>query len=71
MAEAKCPLCGSESFYLKDAEDEYEIYEFDLKEGDIVFNSEVEESELPDITGEIETYCNRCAWHDKLKTLKP
>jgi hypothetical protein len=69
MVELKCPLCGSNSFYTKDPIDPYEIYEFELAEGKIVFNSEVDESEMPTVDEETETYCNRCAWHDKLKTL--
>ena len=68
MVELKCPLCGSKSFYTKDPGDSYEIYEFDLTEGKIVFNSEVDESDLPTVDGETETYCNRCAWHEKFKT---
>ena len=66
MVDSKCPLCGSKSFFVKDPADPYEIYEFDLKEGEILFNSE---EDVPPVEGETETYCNRCAWHDKLKTL--
>jgi len=70
MAELKCPLCGSNSFYTKDPTDPYEIYEFDVTEGKIVFSSEVDESELPEVDQETETYCNRCAWHYKLKAIR-
>ena len=70
MSESKCPLCSSQNFFVKDPDDPYEIYEFDLKEGEIVFRTEGDESELPEIEGETETYCNRCAWHDKLRTLR-
>jgi len=69
MIELKCPLCGSHSFYTKDPTDPYEIYEFYLSEGKIVFSSEADESDLPEVDQETETYCNRCAWHDKLKAL--
>ena len=69
MAELKCPLCGSNSFYTKDPTDPYEVYEFDLSDVKVVFNSEVDESDLPEFDEETETYCNRCAWHYKLKTL--
>jgi hypothetical protein len=69
MSDSKCPLCGSQSFFVKDPVDPYEIYEFDLEEGEIIFSSEGDESELPTVEDETETYCNRCAWHDKLKTL--
>jgi hypothetical protein len=69
MVKLKCPLCGSNSFYTKDPIDPYEIYEFELTEGKIVFNLEVDESDMPTVDEETETYCNRCAWHDKLKAL--
>jgi rRNA maturation protein Nop10 len=55
MSDEKCPLCGSESFYVKDPGDPYEIYEFDLKDGKIVFNSDTDESEIPEVQGETET----------------
>ncbi|UCG12666.1 MAG: hypothetical protein JSU72_19675 [Deltaproteobacteria bacterium] len=70
MSETNCPLCGSQSFYVKDAEDEYEIYEFDLKGGEIVFTPEAGTSELPEVGGDTETFCNRCAWHGNLKSLR-
>lgn len=70
MAELKCPLCGSNSFYTKDPADPYEIYEFELSDGKILFGSEVDESALPEVDQDTETYCNRCAWHDKLKALR-
>ena len=40
MVDSKCPLCGSSSFFVKDPVDPYEIYEFDLEEGKIIFSSE-------------------------------
>lgn len=30
MAPNKCPDCGSQGFYVKDSEDQYNISEFDL-----------------------------------------
>lgn len=69
MARSECPLCGSNSFYTKDPTDPYEIYEFDLSDGKIIFSAEVDEADLPVVDQETETYCNRCAWHDKLKAL--
>jgi hypothetical protein len=70
MTQMKCPACGSESFYTKDPEDQYNIFDFDLKEGKIIFNVEDTESNMPDVVEETETFCKRCAWHDKFKTLK-
>jgi hypothetical protein len=69
MTQMKCPACGSESFYTKDPDDQYNIFEFSLKEGRIIFNPEDTESTQPDIVEETETFCQRCAWHDKFKTL--
>ena len=65
----KCPDCGSQRFYVKDPEDQYNISEFDLKDGEIVYSDT--EPDLLEIVDDTETFCNRCAWHDKFKTLKP
>ena len=70
MSETKCPLCGSQRFYVRDPEDQYELYEFDLNEGRVIFDPETTGTELPQISAETETYCNKCAWHDTFKTLK-
>jgi Zn finger protein HypA/HybF involved in hydrogenase expression len=29
MNPMKCPACGSQSFHIKDPEDQYDIFEFD------------------------------------------
>jgi hypothetical protein len=63
MDEFKCPQCGSNNFYVKDPDDEYEVFEFDYKAGGIVF-----QDENTDITKDQETYCNKCAWHDKFSS---
>ena len=68
MAPMKCPGCGCESFYVKDPDDQFNIFEFDLKEGTIIPRSG-EEDQLS-VEEETETYCERCAWHDKFKALK-
>lgn len=60
----KCPVCGSQKFFVKDHEDEYEMHEFDLEDGRAVFVSEPQE-----IQPETETYCNRCSWHGSFATL--
>ena len=33
----KCPVCGSLNFFVKDPDDEYETFEFELKDATIVF----------------------------------
>jgi hypothetical protein len=71
MPDGKCPYCGSRSFYVKDPEDQYEIYEFDLEGGDLQFKpGDAEASQPPEIGAETETYCGTCAWHGRLDTLK-
>lgn len=70
MAEKKCPYCSSQSFYVKAPQDEYEIYEFDLKGGEILPSPENLETDWPDINGDTETYCSKCSWHGQFKTLK-
>ncbi len=56
-------------FYVKDPHDEYELYEFECKDGKICFDSDVDESETPEIESGTETYCTKCAWHDKFNEL--
>ncbi len=65
----KCPTCSCENFFIKDADDEYEIYEFSCSEGKIKFDAGLDKQEVPEITNETETYCNKCAWHGKLDTI--
>ncbi len=69
MNDGKCPLCKSQRFYVKNPQDAYEVYEFRLEQGKIVFDPEEDDGDAPDIEGETETYCTRCSWHDKFKTL--
>ena len=65
----KCPTCGCEKFFVKDPDDEYEVYTFTRQDGELAFEPEVDHSVLPEVTGDSETFCDRCAWHGKLKTL--
>ena len=69
MARKKCPVCGCMKFYVIDPVDEYEIFEFECEEDEIVFNPEIDESEKPEIEDETETFCDQCAWHGKLNQL--
>jgi hypothetical protein len=61
----KCPTCGSQRFFIKDPEDEYTTYEFDLHDEQPVFEDETQE-----VRPETETFCCRCSWHDRFKTLQ-
>ncbi len=38
----KCPTCGSEEFYIKDEDDEYDIYEFTCSDREVVFSEEAD-----------------------------
>lgn len=70
MASMKCPDCGAQRFYVKDPDDQYNIFEFDLQEGEIVFSDGQTASDQPQVNEDTETFCDRCAWHDKFKSLK-
>ena len=65
----KCPTCGCEKFYLKDPDDEYEIYTFTVQDGSVSFDPDQEDSSRPEVTQKSEAFCDRCAWHGKLKSL--
>lgn len=66
----KCPVCGCEKFYVKDPDDEYEVHEFEAKEGQVVFCSDQGEPNAPEINEHTDTHCNKCAWHGEFRTLK-
>ena len=67
MTDTKCPFCGCHAFYVKDPDDEYEIYEFECQDGKVVFSSEAEGADLPKIGTDTEINCNKCAWHGELQ----
>jgi hypothetical protein len=69
MKNGTCPLCQSRSFYVKNPQDSYEVHEFHLEQGKIVFEPEEDAGEAPDIEEGTETYCTRCSWHDKFRML--
>ena len=70
MAPMKCPDCGAQRFYIKDPEDQYNIFEFDLKDGEVFFSDLESDTDPPRVVQETETYCDRCAWHDRFETLQ-
>jgi hypothetical protein len=61
----KCPACQSEIFYLKDPDDEYEIFEFALRRGEMNFLENEGSKDLPPLRDETQIFCNRCAWHGR------
>jgi hypothetical protein len=66
----KCPVCGSLSFFVKDPDDAYETFEFELKDATIVFDSEAGKSDSPEVKNDTEVFCEKCSWHDKFQELK-
>ena len=42
MTQSKCPVCGCKKFYVKNPDDEYDIYEFKCKEGEICFEEDLD-----------------------------
>ena len=63
----ECPLCRCPKFYLKDPDDEFEIYEFTSRDGEIMFDCDEEPPAWDETTV---AYCDRCAWHGKMKEVK-
>jgi hypothetical protein len=64
-----CPVCGCTEFYLKDPEDEFETYEFELEGAGPAFRSPPESDAALELADDTETFCNRCSWHGKFKEL--
>lgn len=70
MHQSKCPVCGCKTFYVKNPEDEYDVHEFECREGEVRFSENTEPDECPSVDEKTETYCNDCAWHDKFEKIK-
>lgn len=70
MRQSKCPACGCEKFYVKNPDDEYDIYEFECRDGEACFDEDPDGDECPEIDPGTETFCHACAWHDKFGKLK-
>lgn len=70
MKQLKCPDCGTQQFYVKDPEDQYNISDFSLKNGTIEYLDDEPEAERIPVLEDTEVFCNQCAWHDKFTRLK-
>ena len=66
----KCPFCGCQTFYIKDADDEFETYGFDGTSGEVCFNPEIDASDIPDVCNDSHIYCEKCAWNGKFAETK-
>ena len=64
MKEIKCPICGSQRFFLKEAPEAYESYEFTLRGQEPVF-----EDEAGELTPTSQVYCCRCTWQGPWQSL--
>ena len=65
-----CPLCKSQQFYIKNPEDSFETYDFELEDGRLRFDDPESAPTTDQIEKEEEIFCQRCAWHgpfDKIK----
>jgi uncharacterized protein YbaR (Trm112 family) len=60
-----CPVCKSNHFYVKDPADEFEIYEFEYRDGRMQFADPQGLSHAPEIEKDGKIYCQRCSWHGK------
>lgn len=57
----KCPVCGSLNFFVKDPDDEYETFEFELKGDGVIFTPGAAESGSPEVNSDTEVFCEKCA----------
>jgi hypothetical protein len=69
MTDAKCPVCGSARFYIKDPDDEFECHEFECRGGEICFDPALTTAMAPEIQAQTETFCHKCAWHGAFERL--
>ena len=60
-----CPVCKSDQFFVKDPDDDYEIFEFQYKNGEMRFADADAEAGVDEIGEKREIFCQRCAWHGK------
>lgn len=70
MTKGKCPQCGCKRFYFKDPENAFETYEFEVVDGQFRFTDDTQRFDARLDDEETMTFCDRCSWHDRLKTLK-
>ena len=47
MAQSKCPVCNCKQFYVKNPDDEYDIYEFECSDGEVCFDDDLDDDECP------------------------
>ena len=57
------------NFFVKDPDEKYETYDFELKGDRVVFNPGAADIS-PEAKPDTEAFCERCFWHDKFQQLK-
>lgn len=62
-----CPVCGCQQFYVKDPDDEFEVHEFECRQGQPCFQCP---EDAPEMKNDTETYCEKCAWHGRFDKVK-
>ncbi len=60
----KCPVCGATEFYIKDDQDAFGYSEFQIENGECVFDEDAVE-----LTDDTHTHCGKCAWHGAFSQL--
>ena len=65
-----CPLCKSQRFYVKDPEDVFETYDFELQNGQLHFEDPQSAPKQEQVKEESEIFCQRCAWHGPYDQIK-
>ncbi len=60
-----CPVCKSHQFYIQDPSDEYEVHEFECRDGQIRFTETEADDGQAEISEDNEVFCQICAWHGK------
>jgi hypothetical protein len=65
-----CPICKSGEFLVKDPENSFDFWEFDISDGRIRFNDEDGQNDAPEMTDDREVFCRRCSWHGKIETIR-
>ena len=66
----KCPYCGCQKFFIKNADDAYETYGFDCESGEICFAPDIDASDIPELCDESHIHCEKCAWNGRYDEIK-
>jgi hypothetical protein len=60
-----CPVCKSDTFYVKDPDDEFETFEFRITSGALEFDDAEGETLGASLAATHEIFCSKCAWHGR------